>query len=158
MTTRPFRKRGAFTSKHDALNRAVHVWTCERCSAQHRSTKPDLCSSCGGGAFHHFDSQGEASRFAQLLMLLSARQITELRLQVPFPLYAHPRKDGYADIKPEKLGKPVLKYVADFVYRDRQGRQVVEDFKGHEHHTTDLFKQKRRLIEAAYGVRITITT
>lgn len=156
--TRPFTKRGVFTSKQDAMSRAVHVWTCEKCLYQHRSSKPELCISCGGGAFHHFDSQGEASRFAQLLMLLRAKHITALRLQVPFHLYAHPRQDGQADIKPEKLGRPVLTYIADFVYHDRSGRQIVEDFKGHEDHTTDLFKQKRRLVEAAYGVKITIST
>lgn len=89
-------------------------------------------------------------------MLVQAGMIKNLRIQVPFALY--PAKDG---LTINKSGKPVMRYIADFVYdelaRGKHSR-IVEDFKGSEHHTTDVFKIKRRLIESAYQIQIRITT
>lgn len=149
--------RGRFTSKQDALRMRVHVWTCEACGVQHTETQPRSCVGCGAMAFFHFDSKAEASRFAQLRLLLNAGMIRGLRLQVRFPLYA----DG-GKISSEKLGKPLTTYVADFCYEERRGSEffaIVEDTKGDAvHGQTDLFKLKRKLVEACYGVRLRIST
>jgi len=141
---------GRFKSKQQALQMAIHCWTCEACGTQHRKQKPQLCQNCGVGAFYHFDSVGEANKFAELAMLQNAGQISGLRLQVPFPVY--PGAPGKLSI--EKLGKPVFKYIADFVYKDGQGRTVTVDYKGNTKHVTDLFKLKKRIIETRYQVEI----
>jgi len=149
-----------FTTKLEALQSAVHVWTCSECGMQHRGHKPTECKACSIRsltskfntlpAFFHFDSIGEANRYAELQMLLNHGQITELRLQVPFPVY--PGALGTLSIS--KLGKPVFKYIADFVYRDDMNRKVIEDVKGSTSHVTDLFKLKKKIIEAMYQVDI----
>ncbi len=87
---------------------------------------------------------------------MQAGQIKNLRIQVPFALY--PAQDG---LTIHRSGKPVMRYIADFVYDELvcgKYKCVVEDFKGSEHHTTDVFKIKRRLIESAYQIQIRITT
>jgi hypothetical protein len=63
-----------------------------------------------------FDSRLEARRFAQLQIMERAGRITKLARQVRFPL---------------KAGLSVLgHYVADFVYLDLGGTEIVEDAKG----------------------------
>lgn len=146
-----------FTSKQDAISRRVHVWACQACGCQHRETKPTVCLSCRAGDFWHFDSQAEAKRFAQLRLMLNAGMIRNLRLQVPFPLY-----NDSGTVSRNKLGKPLTTYIADFCYQEPCGTEfldVIEDTKGDvEHGQTDLFKLKRKLIEACYQVRIKLTT
>ena len=139
-----------FKTKQQAMQMAIHCWTCQHCGTQHRKTKPSMCSNCGVGAFFHFDSVGEANKFAELRMLQDHGQISDLRLQVPFPVY--PGSPGM--LSTSKLGKPVFKYIADFVYRDSSGRQVVMDYKGSTGHVTDLFTLKKRIIETMYQVEI----
>jgi len=144
--------KGRFNSKQQAMQMAIHCWVCEHCGTQHRAKKPETCQSqsCGRGAFFHFDSVGEANKFAELRMLQDHGQISDLRLQVPFPVY--PGSPGALSIS--KLGKPVFKYIADFVYRDGAGKKVVMDYKGNTGHVTDLFKLKKRIIEVMYQVEI----
>ena len=142
--------KGRFNSKQQAMQMAIHCWTCEHCGMQHKKHKPTTCKNCGIGAFFHFDSVGEANKFAELRMLQDHGQLSDLRLQVPFPVY--PGAPGKLSI--EKLGKPVFKYIADFVYRDNQGRQMVVDYKGNTGHVTDLFKLKKKIIEVMYQVEI----
>ena len=129
---------------------AIHVWTCQHCGVQHRKKKPMVCQECGVGAFFHFDSVGEATKFAELAMLQNHGKISDLRLQVPFPVY--PGRPGALSIS--KLGKPVFKYIADFVYYDEDGSQVVVDYKGSTSHVTDVFKLKKKIIETMYQVEI----
>lgn len=142
--------RGKFRTKHQALQMAVHCWVCEHCGTQHKSQKPSLCQSCGVGAFWHFDSIGEATKFAELRMLQQHGLISGLRLQVPFPVYA----GSPGAISTAKLGKPVFKYIADFVYRDQHGGMVVMDYKGSTDHVTDVFKLKKKIIETMYQIEI----
>jgi hypothetical protein len=71
-----------------------------------------------------FQSMKEAKRYNELLLLLKAGEISNLRLQVPFELAPSVKFDG----EPRK--KPALRYLADFVYNDKNGNQIVEDAKG----------------------------
>lgn len=83
-----------------------------------------------------FDSEGERDRYIALDMLQRCGQISELRRQVAFSLHVN--------------GMHVGKYLADFVYSQKEKR-VVEDFKGLK---TDLYVLKRKLMEAIYGIVI----
>ena len=144
--------RGRFNSKHQALQLAIHCWACQNCGTQHKKKKPVVCQGCGSDAFFHFASVGEANKFAELAMLQNAGKLSDLRLQVPFPVY--PGAPGALSVA--KLGKPVFKYIADFVYRDEHGKKVVLDYKGSTSHVTDLFKLKKKIIEAMYQIEIVL--
>lgn len=83
-----------------------------------------------------FASTREARRYQDLAMMQSAKQIFELRRQVPFAI--------------EIKGIHCCDWVADFVYL-REGVRIVEDSKGHR---TEVYKLKKKLVEAYYGFQI----
>lgn len=87
---------------------------------------------------HRFDSELEAKRYCQLKLLQRAKQISNLRLQVPFLLQEGFKKNGKTYRK--------IEYIADFVYEEK-GQTVVEDTKGI---CTDVFKIKQKLFECKY--------
>lgn len=79
-----------------------------------------------------FHSAKEAERYKQLCLLEKAGEIEVLELQVAYPLVVN--------------GEHITTYKADFVYYDRkQGRQVIEDAKGHR---TERYQFKKKLFEA----------
>ena len=88
---------------------------------------------------HKFDSRREADRYIELLLLERARIISNLRLQVPFPV--------------EVNGHHICVWRADFVYL-QDGREVIEDSKGFR---TRSYRLKKKLVEAVYGIEITET-
>lgn len=91
-----------------------------------------------------FDSKREARRFCELQLLERAGEITDLSTQVPFRLLEkQTREHG----KPEQ---PV-DYIADFTYRDKDGRFVVEDAKGKR---TAEYIIKRKLMLFIHGIEI----
>lgn len=145
-----------FKSKADAIGKAIKVHDCQTCGRlQQGGKKPKMCE-CGSTDILSLDSIGEHRRFCELKMLLRAKQIKDLRTQVPFPMY--PARDA---ISLHKIGKPVFTYYPDFVYKERDGDtwvEVIEDFKGSAEHATDLFYLKKRIIESAYQIQIRITT
>lgn len=107
-----------------------------------------------------FDSKKEGIRYRELSLLEKAGAITDLKRQVKFVLipaqreftneiYTKGPKKGC--FKPGKLLEREVSYYADFVYRDRSGKLVVEDTKGMR--TTDYII-KRKLMLKVYGVAI----
>ncbi len=84
-----------------------------------------------------FASKKEAQRYRELALLQRAGKITDLCMQVPYPLVVN--------------GQLVCRYVADFTYTDREGRQHVEDAKGV---VTQVYRLKRKLMKAVYDVVI----
>ena len=94
-----------------------------------------------------FDSKAEYRRFLNLSAMEDVGKISELKRQVPFILAPSVKFDG------ENRAKPPLKYVADFVYIDSNGNQVVEDVKGME---TPEFRIKRHLMVSVHGVQIRV--
>lgn len=86
-----------------------------------------------------FDSKKEASRYIQLSMMQKAGIIHDLRLQVPFII-----------ISKSRYGR-AIRYVADFVYKAQDGREVIEDVKGMK---TPVYRLKKRLM-AELGKEIT---
>lgn len=95
------------------------------------------------GVHYTFDSKAEASRFDELLVLLLAGEITNLRTQVKFELVPSVHITG------QKRKKPALRYYADFVYIESStGVQVIEDVKGMK---TQTYTIKKHLLHWRYG-------
>lgn len=91
-----------------------------------------------------FDSKAEYRRWCYLVQLLKAREITQLKRQVPFELIP-------AQVRPSGGKERPTVYLADFVYRDRTGAQVVEDVKGA---STPEYRLKRKLMLWRHGVEV----
>lgn len=90
-----------------------------------------------------FDSQAEATRYAELKLLLKIGKIKDLVLQPVFILQDNFKHDG----KTERA----IKYIADFQYIDCEtDRCIVEDVKGME---TKDFLIKKKLFLYKYGER-----
>lgn len=87
-----------------------------------------------------FDSKREAARYGELKLLEKGGFIRNLELQPQF------------EFKLNSDGKVLFRYRADFRYFEGATR-ICEDVKGLE---TAVFKLKRKLIEAAFNVKITI--
>ena len=90
-----------------------------------------------------FDSKHEAARYKELKLLLSAGEISDLRLQVPYELMPATKLNG------ETFRS--IKYVADFVYKTKDGLEVVEDAKGMK---TDVYKMKKKLMAYVHHIII----
>lgn len=71
-----------------------------------------------------FDSKKEYTRYLTLLEMEQNGQISDLRLQVPFTLLPLQRVEGEKSLR-------AVKYIADFVYTQADGKTVVEDVKGY---------------------------
>lgn len=91
-----------------------------------------------------FDSIREAERWQELRLLERAGEIKCLSRQVKFELIPKMKT---------RTGKTVYgeSYIADFVYLDKEGRQVIEDAKGYR---TDVYKIKRKQMLWLYGIEI----
>ena len=86
-----------------------------------------------------FDSKAEAARWQELSLLERAGEITELERQVEYELI------------PKQKGERAVKYIADFRYKDHEGKTVVEDTKGVR---TPVYILKRKLMLRVHGIRI----
>jgi hypothetical protein len=84
-----------------------------------------------------FDSRKEAARYQELKMLEMAGEIKNVECQFKF------------EVKVE--GKHVCNYFADFAYLDKNDVPVFEDVKGYK---TDVYKLKKKLVEAIYKIKI----
>lgn len=110
---------------------------------QRRRNKYNNCPADRGGI--RFDSQKEARRFDQLILLERAGQITDLRMQVDFTL-----QEAYTDTEGRRVR--AIRYKADFTYR-RNGQLVVEDVKSSAT-KTKTYAIKRKLMAERYGINI----
>ena len=93
-----------------------------------------------------FASGAEASRWAELKLMLKARLITELESQPVYVLAPGVKFAGASRAKPE------LRYQADFAYVEN-GVKVVEDVKGVE---TQVFRIKRHLMKSVHGIDVRV--
>ena len=92
-----------------------------------------------------FDSQREAKRYCELKMLQKVGLISDLQLQVPFELIPAQKVKG-------KVVERACKYIADFVYFDKEmGETVVEDAKGMR---TEVYKIKKKMMLWEFGIEI----
>lgn len=93
-----------------------------------------------------FDSKKEMKRFKQLETLEKQGAIKDLRRQVKYDLLPSQYIDG-------KCVERGVKYFADFVYIDENGKTVVEDVKSPISRTKDYII-KRKLMLHIHGIRI----
>ena len=102
-----------------------------------------------------FDSKKEANRYMELKLLEKTGQITDLERQVKFvliPALREPDTVGArGGVKKGKVIERECSYIADFVYRNAYGLQVVEDTKGFR---TKDYIIKRKLMLWVHGIRI----
>ena len=90
-------------------------------------------------------SKKEHKRAGQLKLMQMAGEISNLREQVSFELIPAQR---------DKVGSLIersCRYIADFVYNDKQGNLVVEDTKGVR---TKEYRIKRKLMLQVHGIQI----
>lgn len=93
-----------------------------------------------------FDSQKEARRYDELMMLLRSGQIYDLRMQVQFTL-----QESYITAEGNRVRG--IKYVADFEYRKPNGTKVIEDVKSKATETR-VYKVKKKLMQEKFGICI----
>lgn len=102
-----------------------------------------------------FDSKKEAHRYRELKLLERAGKIKDLEMQKAFELIPTQREPDTigkrGGIKKGKVIENSVKYVADFVYTDENGKTVVEDTKGFR---TKDYIIKRKLMLYVHGIRI----
>lgn len=100
-----------------------------------------------------FDSRKEARRYAELVLLQRAGQISNLQLQVEYELIPSQYNWYYDNKGNKKKGmclERAVKYRADFVYTEN-GETVVEDTKGMR---TKDYIIKRKLMLYVHNIRI----
>lgn len=93
-----------------------------------------------------FDSKKEALRYSELKLLQKLGVIKSFSCQPVFLLL-----DGYKRSDGKRI-RPI-KYVADFLINYPDGSVDIEDVKGI---LTEVFKIKRKLLEAKYDIIIKI--
>ncbi len=91
-----------------------------------------------------FDSRREAKRYSELMLMLRAGEISDLRLQQNVTLI-----EGYKTPDGEIVRPEV--YKADFAYVDKYGNKVIEDVKGKK---TPVYLLKRKQVQDKLGIRI----
>ena len=103
-----------------------------------------------------FDSRTERGRYYALQTLEKAGEISDLRLQVPFEIIPAIYETVEVQLKTktkqvQKLVQRASHYVADFVYKDKDGNEVVEDAKGFR---TPEYLLKKKMMRAFLGITI----
>lgn len=83
-----------------------------------------------------FDSVKERNYYMYLEGLLQAGEITDLQLQVKYELQPRFKAKNGRIIRP-------ITYTADFVYKDKDGKEVIVDVKGYR---TDVYRLKRKMM------------
>ena len=107
------------------------------------------------GATITFDSQKEARRYDELLLMEQAGQIRDLRLQPQYTL-----QESYLTQEGDRIR--AIRYVADFSYQERRlgaggvnesWHKVVEDVKSTATRTRE-YELKRKMMMDLRGIRI----
>jgi hypothetical protein len=93
-----------------------------------------------------FDSKKESLRYQELLLMVRAGEITDLKLQPVFVLAPSVVINGRK--------KPELKYIADFSYMEA-GYLMVEDVKSEYTKTLPVYRIKAHLMKHIHGIEIT---
>lgn len=108
-----------------------------------------------------FDSKKECERYKQLKVLEAKGDIKDLELQKKFILipkqvleYEETTKSGKVKTKTMTLEREVT-YVADFYYKDKDGKEVVEDVKGCKFGAAyNIYVLKRKLMLYIHSIKI----
>lgn len=104
-----------------------------------------------------FDSRREAKEWLRLRSLEQAGEISSLRRQVPYTLIKEQRERDTVGprggVKKGKLIERPCTYIADFVYIDKDGNEVVEDVKSKATRTPEYIIKRKLMLERK-GIRI----
>lgn len=96
-----------------------------------------------------FDSKKESERYLELLILVKAKKITDLKLQYAFELVGSELLAGEIRVK------EAIKYVCDFYYYDvEKKRMVVEDVKSAYTSKLKEYRNKKHLMKSLLGLDI----
>jgi len=87
-----------------------------------------------------FDSLAEAHRYSELKLMEMAGEISYLELQPKFPIIVN--------------GKKIATYIADFRYKTKDGLVIIEDVKSSATRKLPVYRLKKKLIAALYGVEV----
>lgn len=103
-----------------------------------------------------FDSKKEMYRYIRLKSMQDEGLITDLRLQVPYEIIPAIYETTTVQLKTKtkevaKCVQRATHYLADFVYRDQDGNEVVEDSKGLR---TKEYLLKKKMMRAFLGITI----
>ena len=103
-----------------------------------------------------FDSRRERNRYILLSALQRAGEISDLRMQVTYELlpaiYEMEEKQLKTKVKKvQRCAQRAVHYIADFVYKDKEGNEVVEDTKGMR---TKEYLLKKKMMRALLGIQI----
>ena len=97
----------------------------------------NIPTRCAQGVMHQ--SKLETKRCNELHVMQAGGLIQGLK--------AHPQEVYRLDVN----GVHIAKYLADFVYYDENGKEVIEDTKGR---ATEVYRLKARLVKALFGLEI----
>ena len=108
-----------------------------------------------------FDSRKERDRYLKLSLLMKEGEISDLRRQVSYELipaiYEMEEKQLKTKVKMvQRCAQRAVHYIADFVYKDKEGNEVVEDVKGSTKMLTPEFRLKMKLMRHVHGIQIKI--
>lgn len=103
-----------------------------------------------------FDSRRERNRYIILSALQRAGEISDLRMQVTYELlpaiYEMEEKQLKTKVKMvQRCAQRAVHYIADFVYKDKEGNEIVEDTKGMR---TKEYLLKKKMMRALLGIQI----
>lgn len=87
-----------------------------------------------------FDSKIEGRYYLYFRELEKQGEISELKLQVPYPIIIEDKK--------------ICKYLADFTYKDSAGFLHIIDIKSPATAKDRTFRLKKKLVEAIYDIKI----
>ena len=96
---------------------------------------------------HKFDSKAEARRYAELKLMEKAGEIKDLELQKPYVI-----QPSFFDRSGKR--QTAIKYVADFVYVDKDGNTIIEDVKSPATRKDRVYRLKKKMM-AYLGYEIT---
>lgn len=93
-----------------------------------------------------FDSKKEARRYDELMLMLKAGKISDLRLQPQFTL-----QEAYTTPEGDRIR--AIRYQADFSYR-QDGELIVEDVKSEATKKLRTYQIKRKLVQERHGITV----
>ena len=102
------------------------------------------------GTPYTFASRKECRRYEYLLTLKRLGEISDLELQKKYLLIPKQEMSDGSKLKP-------VSYVADFVYKDKNGTTIVEDVKGYKDPQSaayKVFRIKVKLMKFVHGIEV----
>ena len=103
-----------------------------------------------------FDSEKEMYRYIRLKSMQEEGLISDLRMQVPFEIIPAVYEEETIQLKTKvktitKCVQRAAYYVADFVYKDQDGNEIILDTKGYR---TKEYLLKKKMMRAFLGITI----